>query len=132
MRSHDELIQTAGVIVSLIEDLMYGSADYDKPIGGGRSDGATQADIVLALIREEREKQDDKWGPQHHDLEEWAMVLCEEVGEWAGEVLKESNEEMSREAWDILHGIYKLGDVRAREWVETHNWPDRQQEVFDG
>ena len=130
MRSHEELLQAAGVIVSLIEDQMFGSADGEKQIG--RPDGEDQTGFVLTLIRQERESQDDKWGPQHHDSEEWAMILCEEFGEWAGERLKESHEGMSREAWDILHEIYKLGDVRAREWVETHNWPDRQQEVFDG
>ena len=119
-----------GVGVSILEDQEFGSADGEKQIG--RPDGEDQTGFVLTLIRQERESQDDKWGPQHHDGEEWSMILVEEIGEWAGEQLKEANEGMSREVWDILHEIYKLGDVRAREWVETHNWPDRQQEVFDG
>ncbi len=129
MDSHRELIQALAVGVSIIEDAMYGSAHHDKQIG--RADGATQADIVLTLIREERESQDDKWGPQHHDSEEWAMILAEEIGEWAGEVLKEATEGMSRPSWEVLHEFWKQGDQKAREWLETHNWPDRMQEVFD-
>ncbi len=129
MLSQEELVQIMAVGVSIIEDQEFGSADGEKGIG--RTDGETQTGFVLTLIRQERESQDDKWGSQHHDAEEWAMILREELGEWAGEVLKEAKEGMSREAWEILHGLYQLGDVQAREWVETHNWPERQQEVFD-
>ncbi len=129
MDSHRELIQVLAVAVAMIEDEMYGSANGTKQIG--RADGATQADIVLTLIREERESQDDKWGPQHHDAEEWAMILAEEIGEWAGDVLKEAEEGMSRPAWNVLHALWKQGDAEARHWLETHNWPDRIQEVFD-
>ncbi len=125
MQSHHELLQVLAVGVAMIEDIMYGSAHHDKQIG--RADGVTQADIVLTLIREERESQDDKWGPQHHDAEEWAMILSEEIGEWAGEILREADEDMSRPAWEIIHAMFQLGDVSARQWLETH----QMKEVID-
>lgn len=138
MLSQEELVQIMAVGVSILEDQMFGLADGEKQIG--RVDGEDQTGFVLTLIRQERESQDDKWGPQHHDAEEWAMILLEEMGEWAGEVLKEAEEEvvrkaeegMSLEAWEILRGLYELGDVRARHWLKGHEWSDRQQEVFDG
>ena len=123
-------MQILAVGVSILEDQKFGSADGDKHIRG-RLDGETQTGFVLTLIRQERESQDDKWGPQHHDPEEWAMIMAEEIGEWAGVMLDEAGEGMSREAWDILHGLYELGDEDARKWLETHEWPERQQEVFD-
>jgi len=33
------------------------------------------------LIREERKRQDKKWGFQNHNLFEWLAILMEEVGE---------------------------------------------------
>jgi len=130
MLSQEELVQIMAVGVSIIEDQMFGSADGDKQIPS-RVDGEDQTGFVLTLIRQERESQDDKWGAQHHDVEEWSMILVEEIGEWAGAMLDEAGEGMSREAWDILAGLYGLGDEDARKWLETHKWPERQQEVFD-
>jgi hypothetical protein len=39
-------------------------------------------DAVLAVIRE-RQRQDAKWGEQNHDAGTWALILLEEIGEWA-------------------------------------------------
>lgn len=36
---------------------------------------------VLAEIKEERIKQDSRWGVQNHSPEHWLMILGEEVGE---------------------------------------------------
>ena len=38
---------------------------------------------VLAAIRTERARQDEKWGVQNHHPMEWLVVLMEEVGEAA-------------------------------------------------
>ena len=36
---------------------------------------------ILERIREERHRQNEKWGPQHHPAAIWALILGEEVGE---------------------------------------------------
>ena len=37
--------------------------------------------IVINLILEERQRQDDKWREQNHDVYKWLAILGEEVGE---------------------------------------------------
>ena len=34
-------------------------------------------------IRAERKRQDAIWGEQNHDAGIWALILLEEIGEWA-------------------------------------------------
>jgi hypothetical protein len=36
---------------------------------------------IYQLIRDERTRQDAKWGPQHHEDGKWLLILTEEVGE---------------------------------------------------
>lgn len=48
----------------------------------------TLTDRVLALLREERARQDEKWGPQHHDDGAWLLILAEEIGETAQAALQ--------------------------------------------
>ena len=36
---------------------------------------------ILQLILEERQKQDEKWGEQNHNIYKWLAILGEEVGE---------------------------------------------------
>ncbi len=43
---------------------------------------------VLVQIRQERVRQDAKWGPQDHSDIEWSLILAEEFGE----AMKECNE----------------------------------------
>ncbi len=43
--------------------------------------------MVLRDVARERERQDEKWGPQSHSPEWWLAILAEEVGEAAQEVL---------------------------------------------
>jgi NTP pyrophosphatase (non-canonical NTP hydrolase) len=43
-------------------------------------------DPALQVIREERQKQIDKWGTQHHDPRMWLAILGEEFGEVAKEI----------------------------------------------
>lgn len=42
----------------------------------------------MAEIREERRRQDAKWGEQNHSPIEWSAILTEEVGEVAKEALE--------------------------------------------
>jgi len=72
-----ELIQVAAVVVAIITDLDHGIADRlaTHPRGGWLETR------ILEEISEERQRQDDKWGPQHHDPALWMGILGEEVGE---------------------------------------------------
>jgi hypothetical protein len=38
-------------------------------------------DIAVAVVLNEREKQDKKWGEQNHDIATWLEILGEEYGE---------------------------------------------------
>ena len=36
---------------------------------------------ILNEVRQERKRQDEKWGEQNHNPADWLMILSEEVGE---------------------------------------------------
>lgn len=76
-----ELIQTAAVIVSALEDLDYGMADssvmQETPEGFHQGQSRT----IVNLILEERRRQDAKWGPKHHRMADWLVLIGEEYGE---------------------------------------------------
>lgn len=42
---------------------------------------------ILNEIRAERQKQNEKWGEQNHNLVEWIAILTEEVGEASKEAV---------------------------------------------
>lgn len=67
-----ELIQVAAVAVAMLED-------YTFDVG---ADGRFTED-VLAWVADERNRQNEKWGAQHHDPTMWLAILMEEVGEAA-------------------------------------------------
>jgi hypothetical protein len=102
MSLRDELIQVAAVAVAIIEDLDFGQAKALKYWEDPKgSDFGTQAELVLRDVEWERREQDRKWGPQHHSPMEWLAVLGEEYGE------------------------------ACKAALESHEWPDRQQQVYD-
>ena len=41
---------------------------------------------IFESIKEERKRQDEKWGPSSHHPMEWSSILMEEVGEVSKEV----------------------------------------------
>lgn len=45
-------------------------------------------DVIKEILRE-MQRQNEKWGEQHHDPAIWLAILTEEVGEVAESVLKE-------------------------------------------
>ncbi|MGI0011926.1 MAG: hypothetical protein ACREBU_00570 [Nitrososphaera sp.] len=75
MTYRSELIQVAAVAVAAIQT-------YDL----GRT-GLNEAGI-LAEVREERKRQESKWGPQTHAPIKWLAILMEEVGEAAKDALE--------------------------------------------
>jgi hypothetical protein len=78
-----ELIQTAAVIVSALEDIDFGTAQtvhsYRDEDGVYQAVGQTA--IILQEVRKERVRQDEKWGPQHHRMADWLAIIGEEYGE---------------------------------------------------
>lgn len=52
---------------------------------------------VFALIEQERQRQDNKWGEQSHHPGMWMMILSEEVGEAAKAALEGNNEQWQTE-----------------------------------
>ena len=93
MNYRSELIQTAAVVVAMIEDLDYGEANSSKTLTADRPKSTqskrTQTAPILSEIFEERQNQDAKWGPQHHAPEMWLTILMEEMGEAAQAYLHE-------------------------------------------
>lgn len=118
-REIEELVQVAAVAVARLEDAMFGSANAVKETGVSAS---MQVDLALGMVRDERLAQDAKWGPQHHDSVEWAIILLEEFAEYAGEILPLCGpEDVSHGAWDLLKHVYDT-ENDAREWLEHHEW----------
>jgi hypothetical protein len=72
----EELVQVAAVAVAMIEDHLCGVADR------------TVLAEVITAVSVERQRQDAKWGPQHHGPAEWLVILMEEVGEAAQAALQ--------------------------------------------
>jgi len=42
-----------------------------------------QAAFFVKMVQRERRRQDAKWGPQNHSLDEWGTILAEEFGSFA-------------------------------------------------
>ena len=83
-----ELIQVAAVAVAMIEDHDTGSAS-----------GGDLTNQICVEVWEERERQNIKWGSQHHDIPMWLAILMEEVGE------------ASQAFLHVLEGIDPPGDT---------------------
>lgn len=61
--------------------------------------------LALEAVRDERERQDAKWGEQNHTPVEWLSVLVEEVGEAAqraNEIHWHDNPDSRREYHDEM------------------------------
>lgn len=127
-----ELIQLIAVAVSILETMDHGEAN------SGVSEGLPPHGLprnrnIYRDIRRERAQQDQKWGPQSHLEITWAMILAEEIGEYARE-LDLNAEYMTNEEFGIASGVINLlkqAEDGARRWLNAHEWNDRQQKVYD-
>ncbi len=104
-----ELIQSAAVIVSIVEDM-------DK----GKALVSTRTNDILMEVLDERFNQDEKWGPQHHDALTWAMILAEEIGEYVEELSPELVSEAAEDVLDVLVRLVGAGRD-AKQWLEESN-----------
>ena len=59
---------------------------------------------ILQLILEERQKQDEKWGEQNHNIYKWLAILGEEVGEVNKAALEDNYK-------DIIDELIQIGAV---------------------
>lgn len=59
---------------------------------------------IITLILQERQKQDDKWGEQNHDVYKWLAILGEEVGEANKAALEDTRT-------DLINELIQIGAV---------------------
>jgi hypothetical protein len=117
-----KLVQIAAVCCAIVEDLDNGKSGWDYTWD------------AMSDVFSERKAQDAKWGPQHHSLAEWLMILAEEVGELAeatrADILTLEVEGTDTYVFDASDNLHSAGDW-ARKFIEGHTWPDYQQQVVD-
>ena len=115
MSRRDEAIQVAAVAVAMVTDGDEGSTLIT--IGNPQN-------RVLLEVYGERIFQENKWGTRHHDPEVWMMILAEEVGELAQEVLNDHHGAMSDTSMEIAGSLTHLisAGLLAKAWLES---PDR-------
>lgn len=79
-----------------------------------------QIDISDEIL-EERDRQDQKWGEQNHNMGFWLAILMEEVGEAAKSLLQNKPEEFRKE-------IVQCGAVCVAilECFDRNNWIKRK------
>ena len=101
MTYREELIQVAAVAVAMIEVEDRLSADLDGTMG------------ILEEVYQERVAQNLKWGAQGHNQSTWMLILMEEVGETAEEILRET-----KSGHWLLWKIKRIGHT-AKDYLET-------------
>lgn len=113
MSLREELIQVAAVAVAIVQDIDTGTTAMDipapSPIEGLR---IYVTELVLEEVAAERQRQERKWGPRHHDNEVWMNILAEEVGEAAREV-----EHISRRGGETL-SVLVIAEEKARVFLK--------------
>lgn len=75
-----------------------------------------RASEAFHSITEERQRQDDKWGEQNHDVGTWLAILGEEFGEVCEEIA-----EASARLLDVAHLRDELVQTAAvaAAWIEA-------------
>lgn len=68
----------------------------------------TNFERVMGQIKQERERQNEKWGDQDHTDEMWLAILIEEVGEVAKELVQ-TRQKGSSDAYlmkkELIHAV---------------------------
>lgn len=112
-----EAIQVAAVAAAMVEDLSATPPTRGERAPLGRRDRWWEpVEMVLGLIRTERQRQESRWGVQHHPAGEWLMILAEEVGELAGLVPEPADGSDPTAA--IRRQLITAGDD-ARVWLDA-------------
>lgn len=135
MSLRDELIQVAAVCCAIVEDM---------ELGATGSDGVPYQGVANLAIAAERQRQEAKWGPQHHAPVEWLMILLEEVGEafeavdtpnvpeWPNDGLPHPEWRHAHDLWESVTNVRNEGQY-ARDWCREHDWPDpKHRAIYQG
>lgn len=77
-----ELVQVAAVAVAAIQRIESGSTKLEK-----ETDPLPWEEVILDRVRDERDRQEEKWGPQYHSPTFFMAILGEEFGEACTEAL---------------------------------------------
>ena len=133
-REEAELVQVLAVGVASLETMKFGQAAFEAWFQDERGP-QMQGFEILDRVADERMRQDRKWGEQRHGRVEWAMILAEEIGEWAEEIGPRDPDydlsEVERSQAEFVLRLLASAGESARAWLENHEWPDRQQSVYD-
>lgn len=113
MTLREELIQVAAVAVAIVQDLDYGTTYLSGDLVTDRL--KTRVGYIVNEVVDERFRQEDKWGPQHHSPEEWLAILAEEVGEAGATTL---------DGRSPLGNTYRLLEKYARQFLKERFGPD--------
>lgn len=114
MSLREELIQVAAVAVAIVEDL-------DKSVA---YDLDPWNESIISDIINERIRQDEKWGPQHHTPGEWLAILMEEVGEVAEEI---SGTYERYPVNELVSRIYTIGRI-SKHWLDEYIFPPKVEQ----
>ena len=83
---------------------------------------ALDPDTIYRMIKEERLRQDVKWGEQNHDEYKWLTILSEEVGKVAVAAL-------NNRPWYYIDALIQVAAVAvvAIESADRSHWPCKQR-----
>ncbi len=131
MSIETEAIQVAAVAAALVEDCTKPSVVPQGERSGLRGRRWWDPiELVLRMVRDERTRQEEKWGRQRHAPLEWLMILAEEVGELAAEVDERPGGDADARSVEVTRLLGEAGR-EATKWIREHPWPERQQRVID-
>ena len=131
MSIETEAIQVAAVAAALVEDRTKPAVAPKGERSGVRGRRWWDPiELVLRMVRDERTRQEEKWGKQRYTPVEWLMILAEEVGELAAEVGGFNGGEADAGSREVTRLLGEAGR-QARQWIVEHPWPERQQRVID-
>ncbi len=131
MSIETEAIQVAAVAAALVEDRTRPAVAPKGERSGVRGRRWWDPiELVLRMVRDERTRQEEKWGRQRYTPVEWLMILAEEVGELAAEVDRRGGGEADAGSRQVSRLLGEAG-LQARNWIMEHPWPERQQRVID-
>ena len=78
-----ELIQIAAVAIAALQTDLFGDTNPNRVVSG-----FPVMEDIFTELRKERRRQEDKFGVQARSKEKWMVILMEEVGEAAKDILE--------------------------------------------
>lgn len=82
---------------------------------------------VYQEMRNERKRQDEKWGKQNHVLDRWLVILQEEVGEAAKAVLEAETANYRKELIQIAAVAIAAAESFDRNFKDDFIWCNNEK-----